>query len=57
MTDTTKKDAPNQAGEQGAKKPYKPPNFRFEQVFEVSALSCGKIHSTQEGCRANRKAS
>jgi hypothetical protein len=57
MTDTTKRDAPNEARESGLKKPYKPPTFRFEHVFEVSALSCGKISSTQESCRSNRKAS
>lgn len=26
-----------------AKKLYHPPAFRFEQVFEVSALACGKL--------------
>ena len=29
-----------------AKKPYKTPSLRFESVFEVSALSCGKVSST-----------
>lgn len=33
------------------KKPYTPPSFRFERVFEVSALSCGKISGTQGSCR------
>ena len=28
------------------KKPYKTPSLRFEPVFEVSALACGKILST-----------
>jgi hypothetical protein len=32
------------------KKPYDKPGFRFDQVFVTSALSCGKITSTQSGC-------
>lgn len=43
--------------EAGLKKPYKAPSFRFESVFEVSALSCGKVYATQGACRASRKAS
>jgi len=39
------------------KKPYKAPSFKFEPVFEVSALSCGKLSSTQSGCHHVRKAS
>jgi len=39
------------------KKPYQKPAFRFERVFETSALSCGKIHATQSGCLHNRKLS
>jgi len=39
------------------KKPYEKPMFRFERVFETSALSCGKVHATQSGCMHNRKAS
>jgi hypothetical protein len=39
------------------KKPYEPPSFRFERVFEVSALTCGKVHTTQSGCHQNRKLS
>jgi hypothetical protein len=42
---------------QKAKKPYKKPAFRFERVFETSALSCGKVHATQHQCRHNRKRS
>jgi hypothetical protein len=37
------------------KKQYEPPSFRFERVFEVSALSCGKVNPTQFTCHANRK--
>ena len=39
------------------KKVYKAPAFRFERVFEVSALSCGKRHSTEASCHQNRKTS
>jgi hypothetical protein len=42
---------------QKLKKPYSTPAFRFERVFETSALSCGKIHETQQQCRHNRKRS
>jgi hypothetical protein len=41
----------------GKKKPYETPSFRFERVFEVSALSCGKVGSTSSGCHANPKKS
>jgi hypothetical protein len=40
-----------------SKRPYQPPSFRFEKVFETSALSCGKINATQAGCHLNRKLS
>ena len=40
-----------------AKKPYKKPAFRFEKVFETSALSCGKISATQRQCRFSKKLS
>jgi hypothetical protein len=39
------------------KKPYKTPTLKFERVFEVSALACGKVFSTEGGCRVSRKAS
>lgn len=41
----------------GAKKEYKAPAYRFEKVFEVTALACGKIGPTQASCRFNRKVS
>jgi hypothetical protein len=40
-----------------AKKPYKTPTMRFESVFEVSALACGKLTTTQSGCKFSTKAS
>jgi hypothetical protein len=39
------------------KKPYHAPSFRFERVFEVSALTCGKVNPTEGSCRHNRKVS
>jgi hypothetical protein len=37
------------------KKPYRKPGFLCGRVFETTALSCGKIHSTQGQCHFNRK--
>jgi hypothetical protein len=37
------------------KRPYQKPQFRFEQVFETQALTCGKVQQTQGSCHANRK--
>jgi hypothetical protein len=48
---------PREAGSKKSKKPYQAPAFRFERVFEVSALSCGKVSGTEDSCRHNRKAS
>lgn len=39
------------------KKPYEKPAFRHEQVFVTTALSCGKITTTQTGCGLNTKVS
>ena len=41
--------------EQARKKPYHKPAVRHERVFEVSALTCGKIQSTQSSCAHSRK--
>jgi len=37
-------------GEPSRKKPYHKPAVRHERVFEVSALTCGKVSSTQASC-------
>ena len=42
-------------GEPSRKKPYHKPAVRHERVFEVSALTCGKIQSTQAACAHTRK--
>lgn len=39
------------------KKRYQRPAVRFERVFETSALSCGKVQTTQGACHSNRKTS
>ena len=39
------------------KRPYERPAFRFEGVFETSALACGKANSHQGQCQFNRKTS
>ena len=39
------------------KAPYQKPAFRHESVFETSALSCGKVQTTQHSCHSNRKVS
>jgi hypothetical protein len=40
-----------------AKKPYEKPAFRFERVFVTTALSCGKVISTESTCVHNTKSS
>ncbi len=39
------------------KLPYHKPVVRCERVFEVQALSCGKVQATQGSCTYNRKTS
>jgi hypothetical protein len=43
--------------EPGVRKPYQKPALRYERVFETSALTCGKVQTTQSGCHQNRKTS
>lgn len=57
MTDKTNKESSDKLSKTGSRKPYLTPAFRWERVFEVSALSCGKVFTTQNTCRASRKAS
>ena len=39
------------------RKPYVKPAFRFDRVFETTALACGKVTTTQLQCKLNRKVS
>jgi hypothetical protein len=43
--------------EQAAKKTYQKPTVRYERVFETSALTCGKVQTTQGQCHLNQKLS
>jgi hypothetical protein len=49
----------NQVGgnAKSGKRLYEKPAFRYERVFETSALSCGKIGVNQRQCQGNRKTS
>jgi hypothetical protein len=38
-----------------AKKPYRKPEVRSERVFEVMALVCGKMATTQQQCKSSTK--
>jgi hypothetical protein len=42
-------------GRSSAKKKYRKPEFRFERVFETTALACGKTSPVQGNCRTFRK--
>src|SRR6266853_823661 len=63
MKNETKKESASEPCEAGVKKPYKAPSFRFEPVFEVAALACGKVPSAppvpsdsyifEQSCRAS----
>jgi hypothetical protein len=50
---------PNKQSGEGPvpKKAYQAPRFRIERVFETTALSCGKIVSTQGNCHHVPKSS
>jgi hypothetical protein len=39
------------------KKPYVKPSFRYEKVFETTALSCGKTPNSSFQCNTNPKTS
>jgi hypothetical protein len=39
------------------KKLYQKPAFRYEQVFETQALSCGKTLTGQGNCQHSKKTS
>jgi hypothetical protein len=37
------------------KRPYRKPTVRYERVFEVQALTCGKVVVTQGSCHYSRR--
>jgi len=45
------------AAKPNPKKPYHKPTVRHERVFEVQALTCGKVQQTQHSCHYNRRTS
>ena len=46
-----------EAPQKVVRKPYHKPAVRHEQVFETSALTCGKVNATQGSCHFSRKTS
>jgi hypothetical protein len=44
-----------QESRQSCKKPYQKPEFRFERVFETTALACGKFPGGGSSCHRRRK--
>ncbi len=55
--ETNRQTAAQPGKRRAAKKPYRQPTVRYERVFEVSALTCGKVEVTQGPCHGNRKLS
>jgi hypothetical protein len=53
--DSTKQHGAATQQSKAERKPYQKPTFRHERVFETMALACGKLQSTEHGCRFNRK--
>ena len=56
-SDNSIRDASDAENERADRKPYQKPAFRQERLFETSALSCGKVQSTQSSCHSNQKTS
>jgi hypothetical protein len=54
-TENTSENPPSQP--KAKKRPYTAPSFKFEKVFEVSALSCGKVFGNENSCHFSRKTS
>jgi hypothetical protein len=59
MSESEKSKGLSSAGEAKlrAKRPYQKPVVRYERVFEVQALTCGKVQGTEGECHFNRKSS
>lgn len=55
--ETDRRVNPLQEAQVPVRKAYQKPAVRYEKVFETSALSCGKMQSTQGNCRSSRKTS
>ena len=59
MSESDKSKGLSSAGEAKLrpKRPYQKPVVRYERVFEVQALTCGKVQGTEGECHFNRKSS
>lgn len=57
QSEETTHQVPGTEGRVKTRKPYHKPEVRYEKVFETSALSCGKVQTTQSGCHQSRKTS
>jgi hypothetical protein len=57
MSDKIHKQGTPESNAGAPKRAYVKPAFRHETVFEVMALSCGKISGTSGPCATNRKTS
>lgn len=57
MTEKNDRQATRDKDHGARKRAYVKPAFRHETVFEVMALSCGKISGTTGPCAFNRKLS
>ncbi len=55
MSESDQRDRTAAEDEGTVRMPYEKPAYHHESVFETSALTCGKIQSTQGNCHANRK--
>ena len=42
---------------QKGRQPYEPPAIETEEIFETTALACGKTSPTQSSCQAVPKSS
>lgn len=40
----------NETEQEDSRQPYEPPRMEVEELFEVVALSCGKIRPTRASC-------
>ena len=56
-TEETNRRSKRPGADRATKKKYSKPAVRYERVFETSALTCGKVQTTQSGCHSNRKTS
>jgi len=54
-TDPSDPPRPDQTGDVSPKKAYVKPAFQHERTFETMALACGKVSTTSQQCRNNKK--